>query len=98
MLRYATPRTASSSVAILSRLDGATPRGVGAVWDSVAHGSSPAVALVVLSTWDGALDLVWARVAVVAYGFGALAAWVLHRRGAGIRRRAMLAAAVFAAV
>lgn len=56
------------------------------------------VALVVLSTSDGALDLLWARVAVVAYGFGALAAWVLHRRGAGIRGRAILAAAVFAAV
>jgi len=98
MLRYATPRTASSSVAIPSRLDGATSRGVGAVWDSVAYGSSAAVALVVLSTSDGALDLLWARVAVVAYGFGALAAWVLHRRGVGIRGRAILAAALFAAV
>jgi hypothetical protein len=98
MLRYATPRAASSSVAFLSRLDGATSRGVGAAWDAVGYGSSAAVALVVLSTSDGALDLLWARVAVVAYGFGALAAWVLHRRGAGIRGRAILAATVFAAV
>jgi hypothetical protein len=98
MLRHAAPRTASSSVAILSRLDGATTRGVGAVWDSVAYGSSAAVALVVLSTSDGALDVLWARVAVAAYGIGALAAWVLHRRGVGIRGQAILAAALFAAV
>jgi hypothetical protein len=98
MLRYATPRTASSSVAILFRLDGATPRGVGAVWDSVAYGSSAAVALVVLSTSGGALDLRWARGAVAAYWIGALAAWVLHRRGVGIRGQAILAAALFAAV
>jgi hypothetical protein len=97
-LRRYTPRTASSSVAVLSRLDGATPRGLGAVWDALAYGSSAAVALVVLSTSDGALDLLWARVALVAYGIGALAAWVLHRRGVGIRGRAILATTVFAAV
>jgi hypothetical protein len=98
VLRHAAPRTASSSVAILSRLDGATSRGVGAVWDSIAYGTSAAVALVVLSTSDGALDRHWARVAVLGYGIGALAAWVLHRRGVGIRGRAILAAVVFAAV
>jgi hypothetical protein len=98
MLRYTTPRTASSSVAIFSRLDGATPRGIGAVWDSVAYGTSAAVALVVLSTSDGPLDRHWARVAVVVYGIGALAAWLLYRRGGGIRGRGILAAAVFAAV
>jgi hypothetical protein len=98
MLRYATSRTASPSVAILSRLDGATPPGAGAVWDAVAYGSSAGVALVVLSTSDGPLDLLWARIAVVGYGSGALAAWLLHRRGVGIRGRAILAATVFAAV
>jgi hypothetical protein len=97
-LRRYTPRTASSPVAILSRLDGATPRDVGAVWDVVAYGASAAVALAVLSTSGGALDRLWARVAVGGYGIGALAAWVLHRRGVGIRGRAILAAAVFAAV
>ena len=97
-LRRYTPRTASSSGTFLSRLDGGTSRGIEEVWDSVAYGSSAAVALVILSTSDGALDLLWARVAVVAYGIGALAAWVLQRRGVGIRGRVILAAAVFAAV
>jgi hypothetical protein len=46
----------------------------------------------------GPLDLLWARVAAVGYGLGAVAAWPLARRGMGIRGRTILAAVVFAVV
>jgi hypothetical protein len=72
--------------------------GAGAAWDAVLFGASCLAALAVLSTSDGPLDLQWARVAVFGYGIGALAAWLLSRRASGIRARAILGVAVFAAV
>jgi hypothetical protein len=70
----------------------------GAAWDAVLYAVSFGVALAVLATSDGPLDLQWARVAAFGYGAGAVTACLLFRRGAGIRARAILAAAVFAAV
>ena len=72
--------------------------GAGEAWDAVLYGASCLAALAVLSTSQGPLDLQWARVAAPGYGIGALAAWVMSRRAAGIRARAILAVAVFAAV
>jgi Glycosyltransferase family 87 len=72
--------------------------GAGAGWDAVLYGASCLAALAVLSTSDGPLDLQWARMAAFGYGIGALAAWLLSRRAAGIRARAILGVAVFAAV
>jgi hypothetical protein len=72
--------------------------GAGAAWDAVLYAGSSVAALAALSTSDGPLDLQWARVAAFGYGIGALAAWLLSRRAAGIRARAILAVAVFAAV
>jgi hypothetical protein len=73
-------------------------RTVGAGWDAMLYAGSAVAALVILSTSNGPLDQLWARVAVFGYGFGALAAWRLSRRGATVRVRAMLAVGVFAAV
>lgn len=73
-------------------------RGNGAPWDAALYAASSFTALAVLWTSDGPLDLLWARVAAVGYGLGAVAAWLLARRGMGIRGRTILAAVVFAVV
>jgi hypothetical protein len=73
-------------------------RAAGAAWDAVLYALSAAVAIAVAATSDAPLDRLWARVAMFGYLAGALGAWLLLRRGASIRARAILASAVFAAV
>ena len=82
----------------VAQMEVALERTVGAGWDAVLYAGSGVAALVILSTSNGPLDRLWARVAVFGYGFGALAAWLLSRQGATVRVRAMLAVGVFAAV
>ena len=72
--------------------------GAGAAWDVVLYAGSSVAALAAVWTSDGPLDLRWARVAAFGYAAGAVAAWLLSRRTARVRARAMLGVAVFAAV
>jgi Glycosyltransferase family 87 len=73
-------------------------RATGAAWDAVLYGLSAVVAIAISATADAPLDRLWGRVAVFGYAAGALGGWLLFRRRASIRARAILAAVVFAAV
>lgn len=66
--------------------------------DSWLYALSAIVAFAVAFTGAAPLDRQWAAVAVVAYAVGALVARVQLSRGASIRGRALLVAALFAAV
>ena len=70
----------------------------GAAWDSVLYAISAVVAIAISATSDAPLDRLWGRVAVFGYAAGAFGGWLLFRRKASIKARALLAAAVFAAV
>jgi hypothetical protein len=72
--------------------------GTAAAWDAALYAVSFVAALAVLWTSIGPLDQWWARVAAIGYGVGALGAWLLSRRRAPIRARAILGVAVFVAV
>ena len=73
-------------------------RRAAAAGDAGLYAASALVAVVVPLTTDVPLDSEWARIAAPVYTTGALAAMVQAARGATTRSRAMLAAAVFAAV
>jgi hypothetical protein len=91
------PRGASSIDAIVSPGDtGARARG--AAWDAVFYAISAVMAIAISATSDAPLDRLWGRVAVFGYAAGAFGGWLLSRRKASIRARALLAAAVFATV
>jgi hypothetical protein len=70
----------------------------GAARDAGLYAGSALVALAVPFTTEAPLDLEWARVAAAGYAAGAIVAWALSRRGASLRARWWVAAAVFAAV
>jgi hypothetical protein len=69
-----------------------------AAWDAVLYAISAVVAIAISATSDAPLDRLWGRVAVFGYAAGAFGGWLLFRRKASIEARALLAAAVFAAV
>ncbi|MCI0636307.1 MAG: glycosyltransferase 87 family protein [Actinobacteria bacterium] len=73
-------------------------RARGAALDAALYAVSAVVAIAISETADAPLDRLWGRVAVFGYAAGASGAWLLFRRKASIMARALLAAAVFAAV
>ena len=97
LLNRVVPRAASPIDAVVSRGD-AGDRATGASWDAVLYALSAIVAIAVSATADAPLDRLWGREAVIGYAAGALGGWLLVRRRASIRARALLAAVVFGAV
>jgi predicted NUDIX family NTP pyrophosphohydrolase len=96
LLDRVAPR-AVSPIDAISRGD-AGVRATEAAWDAVVYALSAIVAMAISATADAPLDRLWGRVAVFGYAVGGLGGWLLFRREASIRTRAILAAAVFAAV
>jgi hypothetical protein len=97
LLDQAAPRGASPIDVVVPPGD-AGDRARGAAWDAVLYAISAVVAIAISATSDAPLDRLWGRVAVFGYAAGAFGGWLLFRRKASIKPRALLAAAVFAAV